>query len=233
MLRQIGRSRALADVEPGLPDELPIEQLRQALTIPARLIAGIRADQWGRPTPCEHWTVRDLVAHLIEGHDLIAARLGGPSIPEPRTTRSRHAADADEALHSGYRDASETLLAALAHADALHRLVTVPLGQPAPAPMSAGPDLTVTIGPVSGAVVLHLRIVECLVHGWDLARATGQRSEFPEDLTEQALGFIVGRLIMHPEARAVFGPSRTAGAYAPAIDRLAACLGRDALRMDE
>jgi len=29
------------------------------------------------------------------------------------------------------------------------------------------------IGPAPGAVLLHMRINENLVHGWDLARATG------------------------------------------------------------
>lgn len=153
---------------------------------------------------------------------------GGPSIPTPRPPRGRQTAGPAQAYLRDYRSASDDLLDALTLADALHRLVTISMGSTASTrSLMSTPDLGVVIGPVSGSVALHPRIVESLVHSWDLAQATGQRPEFPDDLTEQALGFIIGRLIVHPEARAAFGPSQTAGAYAPAIERLAACLGRD------
>jgi len=42
------------------------------------------------------------------------------------------------------------------------------------------------MGERPGDVLVHMRINESLVHGWDLARATGQvTSELPEDLAEQ------------------------------------------------
>ena len=73
---------------------------------------------------------------------------------------------------------------------------------------------------------MHLRIVEALVHGWDLARATGQPAEFPDDLPERELTFTRGKLADLPPDGRPFAPPRPVADDAPAIDRLAACLGR-------
>jgi X-X-X-Leu-X-X-Gly heptad repeat protein len=67
---------------------------------------------------------------------------------------------------------------------------------------------------------------EMLVHGWDLARATGQPVSFPEELAEQELAFGRGALQAIPPGRAPFGPPQPAAADAPVIGQLAALLGR-------
>jgi uncharacterized protein (TIGR03086 family) len=85
---------------------------------------------------------------------------------------------------------------------------------------------TVPVGTLPGPAVVHLRTVETLVHGWDLARATGRRAPFPDELAEAELTFsrdLLGRL---PEGRQPFATSRPVPDDAPAIDRLAALLGR-------
>ena len=66
------------------------------------------------------------------------------------------------------------------------------------------------------------------MHGWDLARATGQPAEFPDDLPERELTFTRGKLADLPPDRRPFAPPRPVADDAPAIDRLAACLGRRA-----
>lgn len=42
-------------------------------------------------------------------------------------------------------------------------------------------------GPVPGSMLVHLRITELLVHGWDLAHATGQPPGLPDDLAQTEL----------------------------------------------
>jgi uncharacterized protein (TIGR03086 family) len=85
---------------------------------------------------------------------------------------------------------------------------------------------TVPFGTVPGSVALHLRITELLVHGWDLAAATGQPARFPEDLAEQELAFTRGALASVPAGRSPFGPPQPAPPGATPLDQLAALLGR-------
>ena len=72
---------------------------------------------------------------------------------------------------AAYRESAEAVVAAFGRPGALGRTVQVPFGT------------------VPGAVAVHLRLTEVLVHGWDLAQATGQVAAFPEDLAEQELAF--------------------------------------------
>jgi uncharacterized protein (TIGR03086 family) len=76
-------------------------------------------------------------------------------------------------------------------------------------------------------VALHLRLTELLVHGWDLAHATGQPTTgLPDDLAEQELAFSRVQLERIPPDRSPFAPPQPIDDAAPAIDRLAALLGR-------
>ena len=184
----------------------PVEQLRRALDETSQLIAAVRAEQWSGPTPCADWTVRDLVHHLVAGNYLFASALRAES-PSPRPDGT-DGLDG-QALVGAYRDSAEVLLASFERSGALERVVTVPFGS------------------VPGVVALHLRVVEALVHGWDLARATGQRCQFADELAEQELEFTRAKLGDLPAGRSPFGPPRPVADDAPAIDRLAALLGRN------
>jgi uncharacterized protein (TIGR03086 family) len=96
---------------------------------------------------------------------------------------------------------------------------------------------TLSFGQLPARVALGVRIVDTVTHGWDLARATGQQPAFDPEIAQIALVF----------AERSFGEARTSGAPftpplpipgtpfappvpisedAPAIDRLAAMLGR-------
>ena len=81
------------------------------------------------------------------------------------------------------------------------------------------------MGPAPGSFLLQLRVGETFVHGWDLARATSQPADLPADLAEALLGSFQKRLAAMP-GRGPFGPAQPAADDAPAMDRLAALLGR-------
>lgn len=172
-----------------------VEQLADAVDRTARLIAGIKPDQWGNPTPCADWDVQSLVAHLINGNTLVAAVVAGV----PPTYRS---------LLADFEQSAATMIAAFRLPGALDREVEVPYGR------------------VPGVIALHLRLTELLAHGWDLARATGQPVEFAEAIVEQELAYTVEALAAIPPARSPFERPSPVAAGAPALDRLAARLGR-------
>jgi uncharacterized protein (TIGR03086 family) len=46
------------------------------------LVDSITDEQWPQDTPCEEWTVRDLVEHVVARDEQIAATMGGPPAAE-------------------------------------------------------------------------------------------------------------------------------------------------------
>jgi uncharacterized protein (TIGR03086 family) len=70
---------------------------------------------------------------------------------------------------------------------------------------------------------------ELVVHGWDVARATGQPYACEPELLTAAQGFLAQ--FASPDAPAgpdvPFGPSRQPPAGAPELDRVVALAGRD------
>ena len=188
----------------------PAAELEEALALAGRLVAGVKPDQWELPTPCTEWNVRQLVDHLVVGHQLFARVLRGEpfeqAVAAVRSVGDRLGDDAAAAYDASARE----VLAAFTAPGVLERLVRVPFGT------------------VPGAVARHLRIVECLVHGWDLATALGVPFDPPAPLVEQEIAFSGPMVRQVPPERRVFAPSRPVAEEAPPIERLAALLGRPA-----
>lgn len=115
------------------------------------------------PTPCEEWTVRDLINHMLEGQELFAgAAEGKPAAPPPGRPKELMGEDPAEQYEAG----RNTVLDAYRKEGALEQY-----------------GMTLGIG-----------VVDQLVHGWDLATATGQDAAMPADIAEAALQMMDGRL---------------------------------------
>lgn len=180
-----------------------IEQLEVAARVAGEVIETLSDHDWELPTPCENWNVRDIIQHLIAGNEIFAAALlGGPGTLKQTTKDSGD-------LFTQYQRSVQELLQAFSQPGALERTVSVPFGA------------------IPGALALHLRITELLVHGWDLARATGCEVVFPEDIAETELVFSRNLLKSVPPGHAPFGSPQPVADDAPAINRLVALLGRN------
>jgi uncharacterized protein (TIGR03086 family) len=77
----------------------------------------------------------------------------------------------------------------------------------------------------TGAEILQIRLADLLTRGWDLAQATANPVDLPEDLAEQALAFIRVQLAAQPRPPR-FAEPQPIDDTAPVIEQLAAFLGR-------
>ena len=180
--------------------ETTLDLLDRSLDAVGVLIDKIRPDQWSAPTPCDAWAVRDIVTHLVGMNRVFAAMLTDSPLPEREPI-------SDDGLPSAYRSSSMELLRAFAQAGVLERTYESPMGT------------------TTGVERLSIRLYDLLTHGWDLARATDQATEIPDDATAHALGF-ARKQMDGTGAPGRFGPAQQVAADAPLIDHLAAHLGR-------
>jgi uncharacterized protein (TIGR03086 family) len=137
---------------------------RGALDTTRRFVVGIGADKLELPTPCEGWNVRELLNHIIAGN-LWAAELAG----------GRTIAEVGSALDGDMLGTNVTA-AYDASADAAARAFEAPGALDAPC--------AVSYGPVPGSVYAGHRLVDVLIHGWDLATATGQPADLDPRLVD-------------------------------------------------
>jgi uncharacterized protein (TIGR03086 family) len=117
-----------------------------------RLVAVADAD-WDRPTPCDNWTVRDLVAHVVAGNAMAAAVASGATGDE--ATEVFVSTDMGEDPIAAFRESAQAQLDALSDPEVLDRTVHHPAMD------------------MPGAQLVGFRVTDLLVHGWDLARAIG------------------------------------------------------------
>jgi uncharacterized protein (TIGR03086 family) len=165
------------------------------------LVAGVTPEQWSAPTLCDGWDVRALVNHVTMGQLVFAAALQGQ--PRPDVTADYLGDDPE----GSFRQSSEILLTAFDLDGVMSKTIKVPFGE------------------IPGIGAMHLRMVEGLVHGWDLAKATRQPLSFPEEIAGTALVFAQNAISQVPrEGR--FADEQPVASDAPALEQLAALLGR-------
>ncbi len=178
----------------------------------ADLVSRVSDDELGGPTPCPAYTVGDLIEHVGGlARAFRAAAEKDTASPYVNDTPSGEAAR----LEAGWRERIPADLAALARAwtdpgawAGMTRIAT----QDAPAEM-----VGITVAD------------ELLVHGWDVARATGQPYEPEPELLTAARKFL--GMFASPDAstgpEVPFGPSRELPGDASALDQVLALAGRD------
>ncbi|WP_020673312.1 TIGR03086 family metal-binding protein [Amycolatopsis nigrescens] len=184
--------------------------LEPATSVLARLVENIKDEQLDAPTPCPEMTVGALLDH-VDGLSLAFAEAAAKTTPGPEG----RVPSADAAgLRPDWRTGIPQRLAELAQA---WRVEDAWTGMTA----AGGVELP---GDVAGLVALD----EVIVHGWDLAVATGQDFGAPEPLVEATFDFVRPSAEENPEGSpGLFGPPVPVPASAPAIDRLIGLTGRD------
>ena len=181
----------------------------RALDETARLVDAVRPDQMGLPTPCSDWDVQALLAHLVGGNIRYAGVTRGEPIQRGPARGGGPSVDllGDDPA-GAYRRSAAAMDAAWRDPALLDRTFALP------------------IGVLPGRAALTLHLVETVVHGWDVARATGQRPAFAPDVVRTAMQFTQASAPGDRPPGAAFAPSVPVADDLPEIDRLAALLGR-------
>lgn len=175
----------------------------------AGIVAGIDADQLGRPTVCPEFDVAGLVDHIV-GAGWRAVSLGRGEAPTGEEFPHVELGDAPGEL----RRAGGEAAAAWADDARLSATVTMPWGET-----------------YSGATLVDMYLAELAAHTWDLAAATGQTARLDPALAGPALE--AARAMLKPEYRDMMGKGNPFGAEVPAPagatdwERFAAFMGRD------
>ncbi|MET9682574.1 TIGR03086 family metal-binding protein [Streptomyces coeruleorubidus] len=174
----------------------------------ARLAEGVTDEQLADPTPCPKYAVRNLLGHLVGL--TVAFRDAGRKDLGATTDTSPDSALPD--IGPGWREELPKVLAELAEA---WRDPAAWTGMT----RAGGVDLP---GEIAGLVATD----ELVIHGWDLARATGQ-TYAPDPAALQTCHDFLAASVDDPGRGEIFGPVVPVGPDASLLDRAVALSGRD------
>jgi uncharacterized protein (TIGR03086 family) len=119
-------------------------------------------------TPCDQWSVAELIWHVARGSDMSVLLVNGGSQDEAKELmRTKRGPD----VVSKCRRAMRAQFAALSGAD--------------PDAIAHHP-----IGDVTVRQLIDFRILDLTLHSWDLARAIGADDVIPGELVEHAYGVL-------------------------------------------
>ena len=171
------------------------------------LVAGAPPERWDAQSPCDEWKARDVVGHIVDMHAVMFQPLGRQLSAAPSV--------ADDPL-AAFRSARADVEALLDD------------------PTVAKSECATPMGTMS--VEQHVDSVpsaDLVIHGWDLARATGQDDTIdPDEVAQMWPGAQeIGDEMRTPDffgpGIVVFGPEVPVADDAPLQDRLLGKLGRD------
>ena len=180
----------------------PTQQLGRLLPVLSDLVDRIDPEQLEASTPCEDFTVADILDHMITLGGAFSYLFRGE---EPPT--------AEGPVCSGgvpkvtFRRVMADLLAAVESPGALERRITAPIGE------------------MDGETFARLVAFDGLIHGWDLARATGQPYNPDPGVVAAVDGFARQALTPDMRGEAFAEPTSVVGSVSP-LDALVAFSGR-------
>lgn len=135
---------------------------RRAAEVFDARVEAIADEHWPAPTPCERWSVRDLVAHLVRENRWAPHLLSGQALAE---VGDRYEGDVlgDDPKAAWRASLADALAATEAHGALEGRVHT-------------------SAGEVPARVYVEQRTVDLAIHGWDLARGIGADDTLPDEV---------------------------------------------------
>lgn len=152
-------------------------------------------DKLDAQTPCEEWKVRDVVNHLINGLEDYFQKAARGEEGTYPAPTPPNIIDGDDPVKR-YEQTRQATLEAFKSADQKEAMRT-----------------------------MGIAFVDQVVHGTDIAKATGQDATIPEDLAEAAFGMVNGNITDENRGQG-FKAEVKVPEDAPTQDKLLAYLGR-------
>jgi uncharacterized protein (TIGR03086 family) len=177
----------------------------RALECTQGIVAAVTPGQLGDPTPCDGWDVATLLHHIVYGSLWVSPLVGGETIEEVGNRLE------GDVLGTDFVAAYDRSAAQAAGAFKARGAMDAPCA--------------VSYGPVPGSVYCGHRFIDVLVHGWDVAAATGGNTELPPDLVDACLEVVLPQLDML-EGSGAYGSHHDVPEGASPQGRLLALLGR-------
>jgi uncharacterized protein (TIGR03086 family) len=182
------------------------EEMAAAATENARVVSGVQTSQLTAVTPCLDWDLRTLLNHTILWTAFSAERRARDE-PLPDELMNRDFA-AEPGFAATYAVQLDKAVAAWSDPQAWQRELNV-MGSPTPA-----------------ADVGALLLAEMVLHGWDVARASGGDYSVPSNVVAAAGAAVDANAEMFRKYHGFADPVPVPE-FASAFDRLLAASGRD------
>ena len=181
----------------------PIEQLAIILPKVSGVVDRIAVDQLGNETPCSEFDVHDIIDHMVVLGGAFAHLFRGEQPPAAEAPPVYGRVPAAE-----FRAAMDDLLDAVRSEGAMERMLDTPIGR------------------MDGETFARVVAFDGLVHGWDLAAATGQVYDIDATVVAAVDGF--ARQAINDDLRdaGMFEAATAAPADASRLEALAAFSGR-------
>jgi uncharacterized protein (TIGR03086 family) len=179
----------------------------KAMAATRRYVDAVGADQWHGPTPCSEWDVKQVVNHIV-GENLWAAELlGGKTIEQVGNALDGDLAGDDPA--AAFRNSVSVAASA------------------AQAPGATATICHLSFGDYSGSDYAAQLFMDMLIHGWDVAKATGQDTRLDPELVAACMP-IAQHMTSQFRSAGVFGSDLSVSADADPQTKLLALVGRQA-----
>jgi uncharacterized protein (TIGR03086 family) len=182
----------------------PNPLVANAATETANAVRGVKADKLGAPTPCRDWDVRTLTNHLLQVICALNAAGSGEALPDEWWQRDLMSDD----WAARFDDEARRAIAAWADPAAWQGAVSM-----------GSTEMPATL-------VATMLASDLVIHGWDLARATGQDYRCDAAAAEMTYRFIAdtgeqGR------GMGIYAEPVPVPDDAPTLDRALGLSGRD------
>ncbi|GGV28696.1 TIGR03086 family protein [Streptomyces filipinensis] len=171
------------------------------------MIAQVGPDQLRLPTPCADWTLHGLLRHQVSENRGFAAAAAGVT----GDLRAWDQGNLGEDPYQAYLDSADAMTRAFTE-DVLDRSVQIR-----------------EFGFFPGRVALGMHVLDCVVHGWDVAQSIGVAYDPDADLVHYSLK-VAARIPTGAPSDdrpgIPFAPAVEISAGAPALEQLLGLVGR-------